>query len=353
VSHLKERKEKDCLNCHAIVYGKYCHVCGQENIEPKETFWHLVTHFVYDIIHFDGKFFSTLKYLLFKPGFISKEYIKGRRMSYLHPIRMYVFTSAFFFLIFFSFYKKDGDKYIGSITVNGKTENEITAMNDKDFAVFTAKINKNNKKDSIPMTREEFRSYLDTVIMKGGIHFTGTKYKSKAQYDSLLASGKKQHNWLERQLIYKELKWNEKYHNDTKALTEAFKEKLLHSFPQMLFISVPFLALILQILYTRHKKYFYVNHVIYTIHLYCATFIIILLSLWLYSLLSFTGLHLAWGYKTLCWLIILFFWYKSMRKFYEQGRGKTIAKYLLMLFSYLFVMIFSFLVMIIFSASTL
>ncbi|MBP0577674.1 DUF3667 domain-containing protein, partial [Campylobacter jejuni] len=77
---------------------------GQENIEPKESFWHLTTHFIYDITHFDGKFFSTLKYLLFRPGFLSKEYLKGRRAGYLHPVKMYVFTSALFFLIFFSFY---------------------------------------------------------------------------------------------------------------------------------------------------------------------------------------------------------------------------------------------------------
>lgn len=104
MSHFKERRQKDCLNCGAVVYGRYCHLCGQENIEPKESFWHLVTHFVYDITHFDGKFFSTVKCLLLKPGFLSKEYIRGRRMSYLNPIKMYVFISAFFSLFFFSIF---------------------------------------------------------------------------------------------------------------------------------------------------------------------------------------------------------------------------------------------------------
>jgi len=84
--------------------GRYCHVCGQENVEPKESFWHLLTHFFNDITHFDGKFFITLKDLLFKPGFLSKEYMIGRRASYLNPVRMYVFTSAIFFLLFFFFF---------------------------------------------------------------------------------------------------------------------------------------------------------------------------------------------------------------------------------------------------------
>ena len=109
MSHSPSRKETDCLNCGAIVQGRYCHACGQENIEPKETFWHMFTHFLYDITHFDGSFFVTLKDLLFKPGFLSREYMLGRRKKYLHPVRMYVFTSAVFFLIFFSLFHVSED----------------------------------------------------------------------------------------------------------------------------------------------------------------------------------------------------------------------------------------------------
>lgn len=101
MAHHPERKEKDCLNCGTIVHGRYCHVCGQENIEPEETFGSVAKEFVYDIFHFDSKFFDTLKYLLFRPGFISKEYVQGKRARYLNPIRIYLFTSAFFFLVFF------------------------------------------------------------------------------------------------------------------------------------------------------------------------------------------------------------------------------------------------------------
>ena len=100
----KERAEKICLNCNAELYDRYCHKCGQQNTEPKHSVWSLISHFFYDITHFDGKFFSTLKYLVKKPGFLSSEYIKGRRNSYLDPIRMYVFSSALFFLIFFSIF---------------------------------------------------------------------------------------------------------------------------------------------------------------------------------------------------------------------------------------------------------
>src|SRR5688500_12793533 len=93
-----------------MVVGRFCHVCGQENTEPKETFWHMITHFFYDITHFDGSFFVTVKDLLFKPGFLSREYMLGRRKKYLHPVRMYVFTSAVFFLVFFAMFNvSEGD----------------------------------------------------------------------------------------------------------------------------------------------------------------------------------------------------------------------------------------------------
>ena len=110
MAHGKLRTAKNCLNCNAEVKGRFCSVCGQENIEPKETFWNLVSHFLYDLFHYDGKVLSSLKALAFKPGFLTHEYVRGRRTSYLHPIRLYIFISAVFFIIFISFIV--GDKTI-------------------------------------------------------------------------------------------------------------------------------------------------------------------------------------------------------------------------------------------------
>src|SRR5436189_4808282 len=142
MSRIKERKEKTCLNCNAEVQGRYCQNCGQENTEPRETVWQLILHFFQDITHFDGKFFSTVKYLFLRPGFLSKEYMAGRRAAYVNPIRMYIFTSAFFFLIFFSFFKLN-KKIIGDgTTVNNMTYGQTEKMDSLDFANFTKDINK-------------------------------------------------------------------------------------------------------------------------------------------------------------------------------------------------------------------
>lgn len=101
MSHGRERTEKNCLNCGTIVQGRYCQHCGQENIEPKESFWQLLNHFFNDITHFDGKFFPSLKYVFTRPGFLPKEYLMGQRVSYLNPVMVQdiyqVFAAQFTF----------------------------------------------------------------------------------------------------------------------------------------------------------------------------------------------------------------------------------------------------------------
>ena len=99
MSHQHERKEKKCLNCGADLYDRFCHKCGQENVEPRQSFWQLTVHFFEDLTHFDGKFFTTIKYMFTKPGFLTSEYVNGKRAAYVNPIRMYLFVSAMFFII--------------------------------------------------------------------------------------------------------------------------------------------------------------------------------------------------------------------------------------------------------------
>jgi hypothetical protein len=92
MSHKKYRKETDCLNCGAIVENKFCSNCGQENIEVRENFFHLSFHFVSDYFHFDSKFFRSLIPLFAKPGFLTKQYWEGKRVNYIHPLRLYFFA---------------------------------------------------------------------------------------------------------------------------------------------------------------------------------------------------------------------------------------------------------------------
>lgn len=372
MSHLPERKEKICLNCGAALHGRFCHYCGQENIEPKDSFWHLVTHFVYDIIHFDGKFFSTLKYLLFRPGFLSHEYLRGRRADYLHPIRMYVFTSAFFFLIFFSFYQKEE-----AIEIKEKRDSPIEVIEDlhvekarleKKLAKDTNSISANILKERLKQVKADIamvqrdNSLVDSVkSLSNGGGFTLVsldndrsykELKTVKEYDSIQASlpEHKRDGFLRKAIKRQDIHLNEKYKGDGSAILKAVSNRFIHLFPQMLFISLPLFGLLLLMLYAKHKQFYYVNHVIYSIHLYCALFIIILVGLWLNSILTaITHSEHDWigGSFTLAGF---FYLYKSMRNFYGQRRAITILKYIFLLLLSLFVMVLLFGIFFLFSA---
>lgn len=342
MSHLPHRKENNCLNCGTTVIGKYCHNCGQENIEPKESLWHLIVHFFNDVTHFDGKFFSTLKDLLFKPGFLSKQYIKGRRASYLNPIRMYLFTSFIFFLVFFSVYHIS-EKEVKTDMFNGKSISQIDSLSDADFKKFTVEIN------GAPMTRKEFHHYLDSIQINGGFHLfdndkNNQQYGSPEQYDSLVASGAVKDGWLRRHLTHKEIEINKKYSNQKAKLFSDFTNSLLHHFPQMLFISLPFVALLLQLLYIRRKNFYYVAHAIFTIHLYIFVFIVMLFEIGISELKGIHGLEWMRYINDILTIALFFYLYKAMRNFYEQRRFKTIMKYVLFLFSFSILIIFFFII---------
>lgn len=366
MSHQKERLEKNCLNCNAEVQGRFCQVCGQENIETKESFWSLATHFVYDVTHFDGKFFSTLKYLLFRPGFLPQEYLRGRRTTYLHPIRMYVFTSAIFFLILFSFYQKASESVVKINDKQKTTAGLIKELEGKKKAMIKT-LPLLPDSSSVDSSRQEVKKRIvelerDILTLKkdstqrekiaslyddnnsfefGGDDYRGA-YNVKA-YDSIQNTlpPNKRRNFIIARIQKQNIILKEKYGNDKKAMNNAILDKFRHMFPQMLFVSLPIFALFLTLLYIRRKELFYVNHVVFTIHLYCATFILILCSFWFGSILGWVHLKTEISNGIFSFLV-MFYWYKAFRNFYVQSRKKTVLKYVLLIFLNIFLMILLF-----------
>lgn len=328
MSHAQNRKEKNCLNCGTEVIGRFCHNCGQPNIEPKETVWQLINHFFADITHFDGKIFNSLRLVILKPGFLSRQYIHGKRMSYLNPIRMYLFVSAIFFLIFFSIVKLDNE-----IVTTGFTSQEIDKMDSAQYSEFSKAMNK-----GLPISREEFKKRMPGQ----GFSFTPGNYKTKKEYDSLLNSGVKKHNWFERQLVYKNIELNEKYHHSGKELMLAVVNKLVHTIPQILFVLLPLFALVLKLLYIRRKEFYYVDHAIFTLHFYIFIFIDMLVIFGIKKLQD--GLHWQWlSYVSGLFVFTVFYYlYKAIRNFYKQGRAKSILKFLVLLgmFIIIFLLLF-------------
>jgi hypothetical protein len=350
VSHSKIRTEKICLNCGTETPGRYCPSCGQLNIEPKQTVWHLIQHFFSDITHFDGKFFETVKDLFSKPGFLSKEYMIGRRASYLDPIRMYIFTSAFFFLIFFSVFDVKHMHFGENARSEIQKDPDLKQMLPKAMQVV----------DSVQKAQAADKSNLpfvkineDSEEVKKGLQVSSNKsdFHSVEAYDSAqkLLPADQRDNWLKRKIKTRKIELNQRYDKEKTGLLRDMVSNFLHNFPKMLFISLPLFALLLKLLYVRRKNFYYVDHGIFAIHLYIFSFLVLLVILGVNQLQSYTG----WG--LLQWLLAALaiypfvYYYKAMRRFYGQSRGKTIAKYFLLFLLSFFVQCFIFLLFILFT----
>ena len=170
-----------------------------------------------------------------------------------------------------------------------------------------------------------------------------------SNFDSLPSSG---NGWVMRYIRSREIHLREKYGNDTKLLVTDLISHFLHTFPQMFFVSLPFFALLLKMLYHRKKQYYFTDHFIYSLHLYCAMFFFIFLQMGL-ALLQKVH-HLGW-LRYVGWAVILYMFYylyRSMRTFYNAPRGATILKYILLLFVSSILMLLLFLSFFIFAVFT-
>src|SRR5207253_1017782 len=140
----------------------------------------------------------------------------------------------------------------------------------------------------------------------------------------------KRDGWLRSMIRKKKIQIEEDYHGDTNAFGVAVLNNFLHQFPKLFFVSLPLFALLLMLLYARHKQIYYTDHAIFSIHLYIFTFIFLLVF---FSLLKVNELAPSgiWGWVEFAlWLYWMGYMYKAMRNFYRQRRGKTILKYVLL-----------------------
>lgn len=96
----QKRNTGECLNCGAEfnIQDKFCSSCGQET-KRDDSVRGFIGHFLADYFTFDSKFTRSILPLLTKPGFLTIEYLMGRRVQYILPLRMFIFTSIILFLV--------------------------------------------------------------------------------------------------------------------------------------------------------------------------------------------------------------------------------------------------------------
>jgi len=86
-----------CPNCGFEATKNYCAQCGQQTAIHKDTLWNLILHFLEHYLHYDNKFWQTLKALLFSPGKLTVAYWNRQRARYISPVSLYIFITAVYF----------------------------------------------------------------------------------------------------------------------------------------------------------------------------------------------------------------------------------------------------------------
>lgn len=327
MSHNKLRTETNCLNCDAQVDGRYCKNCGQENVEPKHSFSHLVTHFLQDITHLDGKFFNSMKLLLTKPGFLSTEYLLGRRMKYLDPIRMYLSVSFVFFVLYLFFNKPNDHIHY---------EDDPVAMHaiDTGRAGSLARNNLGLKGKEINGKQVYWITFSDEH--RHGLKYYDSVQKSKPDSIKLSFIGA----YFDRKLV----SVSRAYNNDPYGFIENVYGNFLQSISKIFFFSLPIFSFILFLFYIRRRKdYYYVSHAIFALHIYSVGwFFFALRKIIMASLDAFNIDELS----LIDWLIypgLLAYVYIAMLRFYKQGWFKTFIKFLIVVMLMLIVTLLIFL----------
>ena len=91
--------EQACLNCGTVLAGPHCHQCGQA-AHVHRTIWGFFHDLLHGVLHFEGKIWRTLPMLAWHPGRLTREYIDGRRASYVSPIALFLFVVFLTFAVF-------------------------------------------------------------------------------------------------------------------------------------------------------------------------------------------------------------------------------------------------------------
>lgn len=94
-----EQPADHCRNCGASLGGEYCAACGQREGRADLHFGEAAGDILGDVVRLDSRLWRTLSALLLRPGFLSAEFIAGRRVRYLPPFRLYLILSFITFLL--------------------------------------------------------------------------------------------------------------------------------------------------------------------------------------------------------------------------------------------------------------
>jgi len=323
---------KDCKNCEQPFNQayEYCPHCGQKD-KDELTISVLFYNTISNYFSFDARFFKSFIPLLFRPGYLARKFIEGKRLLYLHPGQLYLFIAVvFFFLISF------------------KTNEQARKMDEELAGAFE----RTEVIDSLSVEEIEARSVKDSLdrekarlALKKNSFFTGMTEK---QIDSLVDSEKFNTKKADIDLFGKEVDSlidanapdTEIYKSmGLKEDDSAFKKRLYRQLlkfmkskeagsiylafydaaPIAMFFILPIFALILKLFYRKRGRY--AHHLVFSFYFFSFLFTV-------FSLL--VGINFITDIPDyidfLIVLSVFFYLVIALKHFYQQGWFKSFLK---------------------------
>ena len=319
-----------CENCGAKLTGPHCAQCGQAAIDYRRSFRHVIVDVLDSFLNWDSKFFATLGLLIVKPWKLTNEFLAGKRVRYLHPLRLYLLASiVFFFVVNYS--AKGIRLQPGKIAEEHRTQ--VADAINKSRDDIEKELDKENLAPAERKKAEDALNSLSNPSPSATATATETVSPTAAPEVSPAESRKRNYGAVGDRpfLVFDE---NEKSSTPFEKWLEArAKEKmgehgtkmglfittLFSNLPYMMLCCIPLFAFVLKVLYVRHRI-FYIDHLIYALHihtfLYTAIMLIVLATMGLNH--TIPGTFAGWLIAAL-WIAFVIQIFLSIRYVYRQG----------------------------------
>lgn len=308
-----DQPEGHCANCAAELQGPVCHMCGQPDDSFHRPILSTVGQFLEGVFHLDGRLAQTLPALMARPGSVTRSYLKGARVRFIPPLRLYLLASLLFFLLVGLFARID----IGPVDFAGA--GETRAALDEALA-------------SGELTRDEYDQALSIM---SGIGLTGEPAVSDGltvpSGDGPVGDGSDPAASVASDPVVTlpELAGRLERIRDN---PDAWASATIAWIPRLMFALVPVYAALLALSFAWRRGYFYYDHLIVSLHFHAALFLAMSLGFAIAPLVGIGWIVLA--------LIVYsnIYLYRLMRVVYERGRATAVLRVFALDFVYLLIL---------------
>ena len=343
-----------CENCGAELQGHWCAKCGQPAIEYRRSFRYVVADLLNEFLNWDSKFFTTIALLILKPWRLTNEFLAGKRVRYVNPLRLYLLASILFF---FAVNYEAKRIHVDPTKFPEEKRTEVAAA----IADKRGEIEAELKKENLtPEQRRKAQKALD-YLMKPTSSATTTPTPEQTPSPSeapgaspTAESGQQTYGPVGDRpfVVFDDAKSTTPFERWIEARAKEkmgeqgtkmglFISTLFSNLPYMMLCCIPLFALVLKLLYVR-RRIFYIDHLIYALHIhtffYAGVMLIVLATI---GLIRFAPGAIAGWLIALLWIAFVTQIFLSIWYVYRQGWLLSVFKFLFGGFVYLLVLVFA------------